>query len=419
MFESNKGMVLRECDRLNETRGVMTGSVSHTTFFHRIQGDLLISGYLASNLSLITDLVLEYLCRKDMPTILLSCHPELFGRIRGMCAGAEEQIAISDSLERKYQPFYGLGKEKLLHFIHRAAELLGYHTMIDRILQYASAALNIVAMKYPVSLPALSALLLEDDDRIAGYALTLGLNNMVTDVILANHEAGICLRRICEKLSSVFDAVADPDADTKYDLQSGTQKGIPLQALYTTSAEQALMNEYLKEELAAALKKVNRIRVIVDELEFVPEDVLLRYLFSMKRQGRIELIYISRNAKESTEGAALSFSNVVLSGHDQPAVTEELSQALWGTYLYSYPVPNVGKPPALIFTPRKTVNWAIATQERLRVRAADLFPRQGFLGQIPDQFAVKTAANEHIYLVPSARFLSSKGAFPTRATLHA
>ena len=52
-------------------------------------------------------------------------------------------------------------------------------------------------MKYPVSLPALSALLLEDDDRIAGYALTLGLNNMVTDVILANHEAGICLRRIC------------------------------------------------------------------------------------------------------------------------------------------------------------------------------------------------------------------------------
>ena len=75
MFESNKGMVLRECDRLNETRGVMTGSVSHTTFFHRIQGDLLISGYLASNLSLITDLVLEYLCRKDMPTILLSCPP--------------------------------------------------------------------------------------------------------------------------------------------------------------------------------------------------------------------------------------------------------------------------------------------------------------------------------------------------------
>ena len=274
-------------------------------------------------------------------------------------------------------------------------------------------------MKYPVSLPALSALLLEDDDRIAGYALTLGLNNMVTDVILANHEAGICLRRICEKLSSVFDAVADPDADTKYDLQSGTQKGIPLQALYTTSAEQALMNEYLKEELAAALKKVTRIRVIVDELEFVPEDVLLRYLFSMKRQGRIELIYISRNAKESTEGAALSFSNVVLSGHDQPAVTEELSQALWGTYLYSYPVPNVGKPPALIFTPRKTVNWAIATQERLRVRAADLFPRQGFLGQIPDQFAVKTAANEYIYLVPSARFLSSKGASPTRAALHA
>lgn len=410
MFHDNKEMIQHECDRLNAVRGVMGGGVDHTTFFHRIRGDLLISGYIASDPGLLNDLLAEYLYRNDMPTILLSCHTEPFEHLRRLRSTDSDRshILIFDPAEPIYHPFYEMDNQKLLSFLHRAAESLGYHTAIDHILQYASAALNIIATAYPVSLPALADLLLYDDDYIADYALAQGLNDMVSDVILANHEAGIHLRRICEKLQSAFSAVADPNADTHYSIQSAARQGTALQAFYTVSPEQSLMDEYLKEELLCALRQVNRVRVIADELEFSgSDDALLRFLFSMKRQGRIELIFLSRNAQESADGMPMNFSNVVLSGHDQPAATEALSKSLWGTYPHSYPVPVAGKPPALLFTLRRSTSWQISTQERLRVRAADLFSRQGFLGRTPDLLAVKTTANNSIFLVSSAQFLSS------------
>ena len=103
----------------------------------------------------------------------------------------------------------------------------------------------------------------------------------------------------------------------------------------------------------------------------------------------------------------LNFSNVVISGHEEPAITEEVTRGLWSTYSYNYPVPVAGKPPALLFTFKTSIHWQIATEERLRVRAEDLFGKQGFLGQTSDLLAIKTTENNFIHLVPSDRFLSA------------
>ena len=135
------------------------------------------------------------------------------------------------------------------------------------------------------------------------------------------------------------------------------------------------------------------------------EDELLKYLFKMKRQGKIELIFISKNANESADGMQLSFSNVVISEHDEPGITEELTEALWNKYTYNYPVPVIVKPPAVVFTFKKAINWQIATEERLKVRAEDLFARAGFWGQKSDMLAIKTTANDYIYLVSASQFL--------------
>ena len=62
---------------------------------------------------------------------------------------------------------------------------------------YTAALLDIVAVKYPVSLPAMAGLLQEDDDVISEVAMECGLSNVVVDNIRSNHEAGIVLRRIC------------------------------------------------------------------------------------------------------------------------------------------------------------------------------------------------------------------------------
>ena len=408
MFTGNKAMIMCECDRRNAVRRVRTGTVDHISFFKNIRGDFLMSGYIASERTLIADMITEYMHRDDMPTIVLSAHLDLFKILRQRLRSGEiERVMISDPFDKNYHPFYGMNEQKILHFIHMAAESQGYHTTIDQILQYASAVLNVVAVSYPVSLPALLKLLENDDDYISAYALQIGLSNVIADIIRANHEAGINLRRVCEKLHTVFEDISEKDADTKYNFQSGAQGNVSVMAFYYASVDQSMMNEYLKEELFYTLKRVPRIRVVVDELEFgnSEEDELLKYLFKMKRQEKIELVFVSKNVNESAGGMQLNFSNVVISGHEEPAITEEVTRALWGTYPYNYPVPVAGKPPALLFTLKTSIQWQITTEERLKVRAEDLFGKQGFLGQTSDLLAIKTTANNFIHLVPIDKFL--------------
>lgn len=411
MLSVSKESLQRQCDRCNAVRRVRNGTVTHSTFFKNIRGDLLLSGSLATDMTLIADMVTEYMHREDMPTILLSGHTALFALLRQRQQNGQlHRVMISDSLEKNYHPFYGMDSQRLLQMLCMAAQSQGYHTAIDRMLSYASAALNIVSMSYPVSLPALVQLLQYDDDWISAHALQLGLSNMVADIIRADHEAGIDLRRVCEMLQTVFEDVAEPTSDTRYSFQSGVLGNVLAMAFYSVSANQPVMNAYLKEELFCTLRRVHRLRVILDDMPFgnPAEDTLLACLFSMKRQGKIELILISRNVRESVGEQSLNFSNAVLSNHGQPAVTEAVSRALWGTYPYHYLVPGPGKPAALLLGLCPTVAWHIETEERLRVRAEDLFGKPGFFVSGPELLAVHTAAENMIYLVPAQRFIPAR-----------
>lgn len=408
MLFGNKAMITRECNHQNTIRRVCSGSTDHTAFFRNIRGDLLISGYVADNITFLADMITAYMRRDDLPTIVLSGHPELFTLLRQRRrAGEIDRVMLSDPVERNYHSFYGMNPQQMILMIHLTAQSLGYNHSMDRVLQYASAALNIVAATYPVSLPALVELLRRDDDDISDYALRIGLSNVIADIIRANHEAGIILRRTCEALVQMFDDVSSSECDTRYNFQSGAMGNVAAMAFYCVSTNQKLMNAYLKQELFFTLKRVPKIRLVADEMDFdrSEEDELLQFLFHMKRQGKIELVFVSKNAVESSCGMQMNFSNVVLSGHDEPAVTEELSKALWGTYLYHYPNPVAGRPPALLFSFRRTIHWQIATEERLRVRAVDLYPSQGLFTRGSDLLAIKTSANSNIYLVESSRFL--------------
>lgn len=410
MLSANKAMIQRECDRRNQFRRVKRAEVDHCTFLQNIQGDLLISGYIAADTSLLYDMVTGYLDRNDMPTVVLSGRRELFQLLRERPhTGSSDRLAIFDPLSRGYHPFYGMPAEKLLHYIQLTAQAQGYHTAIDRILQYAAAALNVVSASYAISLPALIELLRSDDDYISAYALQIGLSNVVADTIRGDHEAGIHLRRILQKLYAAFEDISCEDASTGFTLSSGLQRNQAVTALYCVSAEQEILNAYLKEDIFYTLRRVPKLRVILDgpETEDPESDVLLKYLFSMKRQGRIELVLVSANALEVADPLALNFTNVVLSAHDVPAITEALSKYIWGTYPCCIPVPVVAKPAALLFTLKTSVQWGIGTEDRLRVRADDLLPRQGLLGVSSDLLAIKTWANDNIYLVSADNFLAA------------
>ena len=412
---SNKGMIIRECERLNAARRVFEGRVDSASFFRRIRGDLVITGGEAGNQAMVLDLFCSCLERNDMPTIILTSHPEMMTAIQQKRNTQEiDGVMTSCVTDKNYHPFYGMSAQQILRFVCMTAEEMRYTTLIDQIMIYAAAVLNVVAAKYPVSLPAIVKLLNEDDDSVSEFALQSGLSNVIADNIRANHEAGIALRRLFERLEEIFEDVYTPGSDTKYNFQSGAKGNLSGMAMYACSSNQHIFNSYLKEEIFYTLKRVPRVRIILDEMQFVDEnDDLMKYLIQAKRQGKVELMLVSQNIKESMHGnCELDFANVVLFQHGTSATTDDISKDLFSTYQYHVPIPVAGNTPHIFFSIKKAVHWQIQREERLRVRSQDLYTKPAILRKQSDYLAVKTTANDNVYLIPTSDFLPAVAGVP-------
>lgn len=412
---SNKGMIINECERMNAARRVLEGRIDSASFFRNIQGDLLITGVEAGNQTMVLDLFCSSLERNDMPTILLTSHPDLMTAIQQKVRIHEmDCVMTSCPMDKNYHPFYGMSAQQILRFVRMTAEEMGYGILTDRVMIYAAAVLNVVAVKYPVSLPAIVKLLNEDDDFISEFALQSGLSNVVADNIRANHEAGLVLRRLFERLEEIFEDIYIPGSDTKYNFQSGAEGNVAGMAMYACSGNQRIFNSYLKEEIFHTLKRVPRIRIILDEMEFVDEnDELMQYLTQTRRQGKIKLMMVSQNVREAMHGnVELDFPNVVLFHHGTPAATDDLSRDLFGSYQYHYPAPVAGNTPHILVSIKKAVHWQSQTEERLRVRSQDMYAKPGFFGRSSDYLAVKTTANANVYLVHTSDFLPAVAGVP-------
>ena len=169
---SNKGMIINECTRLNAARRVLEGRVDSAFFFRKIQGNLLITGAEAGNQAMVLDLFCSRLERSDMPTILLTSHLDMMTAIQQKREAHEINcVMTSCPTEKNYHPFYGMSAQQILRFVRMTAEEMGYGILTDQVMIYAAAVLNVVTVKYPVSLPAIVKLLNEDDDFISEFAL--------------------------------------------------------------------------------------------------------------------------------------------------------------------------------------------------------------------------------------------------------
>lgn len=414
-FMSNKGMIIKECERLNAARRVLEGRVDSASFFRKIQGDLLVTGSEAGNQELILELFCSSLEKSDMPTILLTSHMDLMTTIQQKRNAHEiDCVMTSCPTDKNYHPFYGMSVQQILRFVRMTAEEMGYGLLTDQVMIYGAAVLNVVAKKYPVSLPAIVKLLNEDDDFISEFALQSGLSNVIADNIRANHEAGIVLRRLFERLEEVFEDVYVPGSDTKYNFQSGAKGHVSGMVMYACSGNQHIFNSYLKEEIFHTLKRVPRVRIILDEINFVDEnDELFTYLMQSRRQGKIELTIVSQNIKDAMHGnAELDFPNVVMFLHGASAATDAISRELFGTYQHHFPVPVAGNTPHVLFSIKRAVHWQVQSEERPRVRSQDLYARTSLFGRSSDYLAVKTTANANVYLVPVSEFLPAVAGVP-------
>ena len=371
---SNRGRITRECEHLNRKRNVFEGSIDNRSFFQNIRGDLLVSGESAGDQEMILNLVESCMEKADMPIILLSGHPGVFTELqRRRTQGVISNVRIASPSEKTYHPFLGMSKQQIQRFVSLAAEKMGIGVLIGKVMIYTAALLDIVAAKYPVSLPAITGLLLEE----------------------------------------VFEEVYTPGNDAGYSFATGIREHGRLFAFYTASRDYQILNTCLKEELYNCLKQGTRLRVILDEMIFEnEEDELLRYLLREKMQGRIELMFLAQNpVKWLPEAADLAFANVVMFPQQTPAATDVVSERLFSTYQHYFPAPTAGTPPHLFFTFQKAVNWQIQSEQRLRVQSNDLYQTPSRWGTVADYLAVKTMESNNIFLVPTEVFMQSGVAY--------
>ncbi len=299
---NNKGRLILESERLNAIRGVLQGKVSSNVYFHTIRGDVLVSGAAAANTSWVSNVVCSYIERNDMPNIILTSHFDVITSLENtvQCQMASE-VVTSYGRKKNYHLFYGMSTQQLLHFIRMTADEMGYGGMTGDVMLFASAVLDVVITRYPVSLPAMENLLRTDDESIADLAQQAGLSTVLVNNIRGNHTAGVALRRVLERLDDVFADIYMPECDTRYNLQSGARNRIPAMVVYSESSNQRIFNMYMKEELFSTLRRVSKVRVILDEMNFQSaDDDLLNYLMQEKRQGKIELVIFSQNVKETS-----------------------------------------------------------------------------------------------------------------------
>ena len=405
---NNKNMIIRECDNMNKTRRVKYGQVSCNEFFNTIQGDLLITGRLARNSKLMDTLIYSYFNKGDYPTIMLTSNKLVAKKVQNSISSEYKKMVITSYSENcNYMPFYGMSSQQIIKFISHVAEKIGYSGLLGKVMIYATAILDIVETQYPLSLPAITKLLEEDDEFISGFAIQVGMSNVVVDNIRANHEAGIVFRRICEYLESIFSGIYKSGCDSNYSLQIGVRSNISGMVVYVCSQNQELMNLYMKEELYCILNNAAKIRVILDEMPFVNEnDELLKFLMSARLQDRIELIFVTQNVENVLNSISnLDFQNIIMFQHNTMASTDDVSKKIFGTYQYYYPVPGRSDTPHIFFSIKNSIHWEIHSDEKMRVCCKDLSAKKSIMGYTSDYMAVKTTFNDNIYLVSTEEFI--------------
>ena len=163
----NRRKVAYVCEELNRNRNVFEGTSDRHGFFRNIRGDLLVVGERAGDQELILSLIDSCMEKADMPTILLSGRLELFEELqKRRRQGKITNIRISAPSEKIYHPLLGMSKQQIQKIVSLEAQEMGIGVAMERVKIYTEALLDIIAVKYPLSLPAMTELLRENDDVI-------------------------------------------------------------------------------------------------------------------------------------------------------------------------------------------------------------------------------------------------------------
>ena len=372
-----KGVVQRQCNKLNEERRVSVRSrVTFADFWASAHGNFVIEGGVdASRAQALVAKLGHEMAREGGATVVLTASTlvenALVSWVQQTGVG---YLRVSSPRYPNYDYFYGWDDADITNYLLGVAQQQG---LADQALvQFVAAFVDVLGRCYTPSLGSMRTLAGYDTAQIAQLGEVRGIASYHANTLRTAPASTVnALRYLLNWLASALPA-ASLASETKVNFSTEPLYANETYLVNISSSQPLAANAYFAHELDRALSTGTVARVVLADVPLTSAGPLASSLLGAQMRGAevgVSLLNASRMFSiAESDLSALVFGTRVLLLDGGELSAGDLSVALQplGTYQYHYPVlasPNVFGLDLLL----PHGEWSVATTERLRVRPED------------------------------------------------
>ncbi len=381
-----KASIERECDRLNELRNVSYRDFDLEDLAGHMKADILISGADASIRNNIVARLLYYYSYSDpCQSLVLTKNKALVGYLSSKENIGRDGLIISGFLKKNYGVFTDFNKFEFVDLIKDIFAL----EKIDEIdyRNYLSALTSLLFYeKESTSLYDFLDLSQKNPRDLASLAENMNLARDIVYDLEENSRAARPIRILAELLQEVFKNLSTKDKNSYISYTNPTYKDI-VKVFDMNSYRPDILKLYLTY-LIEKISKEDRLRLVIDDMDFAKEDRLLDLIKKLKLDDGVQVIVSSKNALNifnGDKGQLGDFSNMIILPHTSAEVDENIT-SIFGEYTHFSALESRSKSKGMFFQRGNSNNYSMTEKKILRISSDDLQMAEAGSGQAAIKF---------------------------------
>lgn len=381
-----KASIERECDRLNELRNVSYRDFDLEDLASHMKADILISGADANIRNNIVAKLLYYYSYTDpCQSLILTKNKTLVGYLSSKENIGRNGLIISGFSKKNYGVFTDFNKFEFVDLIKDIFAL----EKIDEIeyRNYLSALVSLLFYgKEFTSLDDFIDLSQKNPRDLASLAENMDLARDIVYDLEENSRAARPIRLLAELFQEVFKNLSTKDKNSYISYTNPTYKDI-VKVFDMNSYRPDILKLYLTY-LIEKISKEDRLRLVIDDMDFAKEDRLLDLIKKLKLDDGVQVIVSSKNALNifmGDKGQLGDFSNMIILPHTSAEVDENIT-SIFGEYTHFSALESRSKSKGMFFQRGNSNNYSMTEKKILRISSDDLQMAEAGSGQAAIKF---------------------------------
>lgn len=367
-----KASIERECDKLNELRNVSYRDFDLEDLSSHMKADILISG-ADGNLrnNIVARLLYYYSYTDPCQSLVLTKNQALVGFLSTKENICKDGLIVSGFEKKNYGVFTDFDK---FEFVDLIKDIFAIEK-IDEIdyRNYLSALVSLLFYgKESTSLDDFLDLSQKNPRDLASLAENMGLARDIVYDLEENSRAARPIRLLAELLEEVFKKLSSEDRESYISYTNPTYRD-KVKVFDMNSYRPDILKLYLTY-LIEKISKEDRLRLVVDDMDFAKDDRLLALIKKLKLDDRIQIIVSSKNALNmflGDKGQLGDFSNMLILPHTSAEVDENIT-SIFGEYTHFSALESRSKSKGMFFQRGNSNNYSMTEKKTLRISSDDL-----------------------------------------------